>query len=123
MRMDRDPGGGGPAITGFTADGGFRIDGTAYLAALLTVERAAHWTPPALAELDADALAAILEPAPEFLLLGTGAALQRPPPALTRALDGRGIGIEAMDSRAAARAWGMLRGEGRRIAAALYPAG
>jgi uncharacterized protein len=28
-----------------------------------------------------------------------------------------------MDSRAAARAWGVLRGEGRRIAAALYPLG
>jgi uncharacterized protein len=26
-----------------------------------------------------------------------------------------------MDSRAAARAWGVIRAEGRRIAAALYP--
>jgi uncharacterized protein len=32
-----------------------------------------------------------------------------------------GIGMAALDSRAAARAWGVLRGEGRWIAAALMP--
>ena len=45
----------------------------------------------------------------------------RPPAALARALETRGIGMEPMDSRAAARAWGVLRGEGRVIGAALYP--
>ena len=44
-----------------------------------------------------------------------------PPRSLVDALEARGIGLEAMDSRAAARTWGMLRGEGRRIAAALMP--
>ena len=43
-----------------------------------------------------------------------------PPRALRRARSRRrGIGVEAMDSRAAARTWGLLRGEGRWIAAAL----
>ena len=37
------------------------------------------------------------------------------------ALEAEGIGVEAMDSRAAARAWGILRGEDRWIAAALLP--
>jgi uncharacterized protein len=32
-----------------------------------------------------------------------------------------GFGVEAMDSRAAARAWVVLRGEGREIVAALLP--
>ena len=62
-----------------------------------------------------------ISPAPEFLLLGTGAALVRPPLAFIAALEARGFGVEAMDSRAAARAWGVLRSEGRRIVGALYP--
>jgi uncharacterized protein len=40
---------------------------------------------------------------------------------LIRALEARSIGVEAMDSRAAARAWGVLRGEGRWIVGAFYP--
>ncbi|RZM01176.1 MAG: hypothetical protein EOP68_22295 [Sphingomonas sp.] len=63
----------------------------------------------------------LIAAAPEFVLIGTGAVLVRPPLALIRALEDRGVGVEAMDSRAAARAWGVLRGEGRIIAAALYP--
>ena len=55
------------------------------------------------------------------MLLGTGPALVRPPLSFTAAIEARGIGVEAMDSRAAARAWGVLRGEGRWIAGALYP--
>jgi uncharacterized protein len=43
------------------------------------------------------------------------------PRGLVRALVERGIGVEAMDSRAAPRTWGLLRGEGRWIAAAIMP--
>ena len=60
-----------------------------------------------------------IDPQPEFLLLGTGDTLVRPAPALIKALGARGIGVEAMDSRAAARAWGVLRAEDRWIGAAL----
>lgn len=122
MRIERDsgPAGGGPAIRGFAA-GGFRVDDTVHAAVLLTPERAVAWTPPPLATLDLAALDAVLVPGLEFLLLGTGPVLVQPPRALVAALDARDIGIEAMDSRAAARAWGVLRGEGRTIAAALYP--
>ena len=62
-----------------------------------------------------------METAPEFILIGTGAGLTRPPVALVRALEDAGIGVEAMDSRAAARAWGVLRAEERWIVAALLP--
>lgn len=120
MRMASEPPGAGPIVTGFGA-GGFRI-GEDYLpAVLLTVEAAAGWTPPVLADLDIAALQSLVDMRPEFILLGTGATLRRPAPALGRALDAAGIGLEVMDSRAAARAWGVLRGEGRMIAAALYP--
>ena len=62
-----------------------------------------------------------LDPRPEFLLLGTGGNLRQPPRALVRVLEARDIGVEAMDSRAAARAWGVLRAEERWIVAALLP--
>jgi uncharacterized protein len=121
-RWEQDERGPGPIVQGFTARG-FSIDGRLYEGALLTPERAEEWVPPPIAELGVDHLSAIiaLDHAPEFLILGTGRIMAFPPRALIRALDERGIGLEAMDSRAAARTWGMLRGEGRWIAAALMP--
>lgn len=123
MKMNRDRDAGGPIVRGFTASG-FRLDeATVLRAALLTVRAATEWTPPALADLSEEALEPILADRPEFILIGTGDTLARPPRALTAALEARGIGVEPMDSRAAARAWGILRGEGRQIGAALYPIG
>ena len=52
---------------------------------------------------------------------GTGPALAHPPRAFIRAMEAHGIGVEAMDSRAAARAWGVLRAEERWIVGALLP--
>lgn len=121
-RLDRDPAADGPLIQGFTAAGGFKVDGTVHAAGLLlTPERAEGWDAPPLGALGEKDVAGILTPSPEFLLLGTGPVLARPPVAFTAALDARGIGIEAMDSRAAARLWGVLRAEGRWVAAALLP--
>lgn len=120
--MEPAPGAAGPVVQGF-AGTGFRVDGATYPALLLTAGEALAWTPPPLDALtDAD-LAPLLAAEPEFVILGTGAALVRPPKPLREAFAARGLGLEAMDSRAAARAWGVLRAEGRRIAAALYPLG
>ena len=123
-RFDRDPSATGPLVQGF-AGGGFSVDGASYRGVLLTPTAAFEWAPPPLAELDPDDLAPALalDPPPEFLLLGTGASFAFAPPDLRRALEQRGIGIEAMDSRAAARTWGVLRAEQRWIAAALMPLG
>lgn len=121
MRMERDAGAGGPIVRGFVGTG-FRVDDErVFQALLMTVETASEWAPPALDRLDTAALQPLIDTAPEFILIGTGAQLTRPPAALVRALEDAGIGVEAMDSRAAARAWGVLRGEGRVIGAALYP--
>ena len=122
MKLNRDARPGGPIVTGFAA-GGFKVEDHVYRALLLTPERFVEWGPPPIEELEPQALDAVLsiDPAPEFLLLGTGPTLIRPAPSFIAALERRGIGIEATDSRAAARAWGVLRGEGRWIAAALYP--
>lgn len=121
-RFDRDPSAEGPVVQSIGANG-FTVDGGVYPGLLLTPERADLWSPPALAELGIDDLEAVasLLPTPEFLLLGTGPRLSRPPVSLVRALEARGIGVEPMDSRAAARTWGMLRAEERWIVAALLP--
>lgn len=119
--MDRGQPADGPLIRGFTASG-YRLDDvTVAPALLLTWTRALDWSPPPVGELTMASLEQVLDPLPEFVLVGTGARLVRPPLALVRALDARNIGLEAMDSRAAARAWGVLRAEGRKVVAALYP--
>jgi uncharacterized protein len=119
---DRDPDARGPVVRGFT-EGGFVVEGQVYRSLRLTPLAAAPWSPPpiaALAVADLEPLLA-LDPPAEFLLLGTGARLVHPPRQLREALAALGIGLEVMDSRAAARAWGLLRGEERWIAAALMP--
>ena len=120
--MDKTQQTDGPIISGFSA-GGFKVDDGVYAALLITPKRADGWSPPPIAALTAEDVAPLfaLDPPPEFLLLGPGALLVRPPLPFVRAIEARGIGIEAMDSRAAARAWAVLRGEGRWISAALYP--
>ena len=122
MKAERAAPAPGPLVQGF-AGRAFRVDGASYEGVLLTPEAAMAWVPPAPDSLAAADLAPLLalDPAPEFILLGTGPALTFPPRALVAELEGQGIGVETMDSRAAARAWGLLRGEGRWIAAALMP--
>lgn len=122
MQLEPAPGAAGPVVQGF-AGTGFRVDGAHYPALLLTPAEARAWSPPPLADLTETDLAPLLAGHPEFLILGTGATLVRPPRALRDAFAARAMGLEAMDSRAAARAWAVLRAEGRLIAAALYPLG
>ena len=121
-RFEANPPHAGPRVQGF-AGTSFLIDGAAYEGVLLTPERAAPWRAPALDRLAPADVAVLLalDPPPEFLILGTGPAQAFPPRAFVAALEAQGVGVEAMDSRAAARIWGLLRGEGRWIAAALLP--
>jgi uncharacterized protein len=121
-RFERDAPASGPIVRAI-GPRGFKVDDGIYTALLLTPVRADGWTPPALdalAEADLAPLLA-LDPLPEFVILGTGATMVFPPRALERALEARGVGVEAMDSRAAARTWGVLRAEDRWIAAAIMP--
>ena len=123
--LDRERPGAGPLIQGF-AGTGFKVDGQIYQEGLLLTPIEAHgWQAPAIEQLSAGDVESVIaiDPVPEFLLLGTGPAMHRPSPAFMAAIETRGIGVEAMDSRAAARAWGVLRGEDRWIVAALLPLG
>ena len=123
VSFDRENPASGPVIRGF-AGTAFRIEDRIVPGGLwLTPDSARDWDAPALDALSVDDVAALmaLEPPPEFLLLGTGPAMRRPTPAFTAAVEALGFGVEAMDSRAAARAWNVLRGEDRWIVAALMP--
>ncbi len=55
----------------------------------------------------------------EILLLGTGATLRFPLPALTRCLAAAGVGLEVMDTSAACRTYNILVAESRNVAAAV----
>ena len=57
----------------------------------------------------------------DVLFVGTGTTVAHVPPAFRAALEGQGIGVEAMGSPAACRTYNVLLGEGRRVAAALIP--
>jgi len=76
-----------------------------------------------LAFLDAtgDAPLALPADAPEVLLVGTGARLQFLPRTTTAPLLALGIGVEVMDTQAAARTYNILMAEGRRVVLALIP--
>ena len=124
MELGREDMASGPVITGF-AGRGFKVGERVFPRGLLIDPGGViDWAAPDSVDLlDVAMLGDLLDldPSAEFLLLGTGARLVHPPRAFVRALEGRGIGVEAMDSRAAARAWGVLRQEERQIAGVLFP--
>ncbi len=55
----------------------------------------------------------------QILLLGTGPTQQFPHPSLLRPLIDAGVGVEVMDTLAAARTYNILVAEGRSVAAVL----
>jgi uncharacterized protein len=123
VSFDRDVPASGPVIRGFSGTA-FRIEDRIVPGGLwLSPSDARDWKAPDLDALSADDLAPLLalDPPPEFLLLGTGPSMRRPSPAFVAAVEAYGFGVEAMDSKAAARAWNVLRGEDRWIVAALLP--
>jgi uncharacterized protein len=57
----------------------------------------------------------------DVLIVGTGAEIAHLPADFRAAFEGVGIGVEVMNSPAAARTYNVLLGEGRRIAVCLLP--
>ena len=78
-----------------------------------------NWQAQIFEQLAAEHFECLLPLQPEMVLLGTGATLRFPHPALTKALIAARIGVEVMDTGAACRTYNILTGEGRRVAAAL----
>lgn len=78
------------------------------------------WDGKPVGALTQDDFSTILETGPEVIVLGTGREHLIPPRELVFAMARRGIGLEVMHTRAAARTFNVLAGEGRPVAAVLY---
>ena len=77
------------------------------------------WAPRSVDDLSPRHLAELADLDPELVLLGVGPRLRFPPPEVLRTLQQRGIGVEVMDTPAACRTYNLLKGDGRRVVAAL----
>lgn len=120
MKLHLERFGGAHAFTGY-GPGYVMVDGRRYERSLIVLPDRiqAEWPPKSVHQLtDAD-LATLTALEVDILLLGTGAKLVLPSPALASILAARGVGLEVMDSYAAARTYNILLAEGRRVAAAL----
>lgn len=102
---------------------GIRIDDQHYLEIVaLTPQEILHsWKPKPLSKLIEADFDIVLERSPELVIVGTGARNEFPPRELMFAFARLGIGLEVMDTAAAARTFNVIAGEERRIAAVLYP--
>ena len=111
-----------PSIDAY-GDGGFRLDGERHDGSLLILgDEARRWAVNDLSELSLAAFEPVLAAGRaevEFVLLGTGARNALPPRDVRDGLRAAGIGLEFMDTPAAARLYNVLTFEGRRVAAAL----
>ena len=111
-----------PSIDSY-GGGGFRLSGAWHAGSLLIVaDEARSWAVGALSDLTLEALAPVLDAGRaevELLLLGVGATNALPPREVREGVRAAGIGLEFMDTPAAARLYNVLTSEGRRLAAAL----
>jgi uncharacterized protein len=79
-----------------------------------------EWPASPVGDLEESHFDIVLDAEPEIVLLGTGPTNIFPPRELTFAFARKGIGLEVMDTAAAARTFNVLANEGRRVAAVLY---
>lgn len=73
-----------------------------------------------MAQLTARDFETLFANSPEIVLLGTGQSHVFPPRELTFAFARRGVGLECMNTAAAARTFNVLASEGRQVAAVLF---
>jgi len=120
MQFEREPASETHAIVG-CADGEIRLLSGRYTESLIVTRETVFedWRPPPLEALAIEDFAPLLGHPPDVLLLGTGRAQRIPAPALYAAFAARGIGLEAMDNRAACRTFNLLLAEYRNVAVAL----
>ena len=103
------------------SDAGIHIGNETYrkTIALTNAEVMDSWQQRPVAELTADDLAPLLDAKPDVIVLGTGDTCVFAPRQITFALARKGVGLEVMDTAAAARTFNVLVSEGRRVLAAL----
>ena len=111
-----------PQVDAF-GGGGFRLSGEWRPGSVLILDDVAQeWDLTSQTDLSVQSLSAVLHAGPgncELLVLGMGATNSLPPRAVREAFLQAGIGLEFLDTPAAARLYNLLTSEGRRVAAAL----
>jgi len=98
------------------------INGTPYAQTIAITPEVVFddWQAKPVADLADSDFGTLLAQSPEIVLLGTGSNNVFPPRELMFAFARRGIGLECMDTAAAARTFNVLATEGRQVAAVLY---
>lgn len=103
-------------------NGGFRFGGMSHRGSILCLPSGIwDWPVAGIGDIDRAALDEVLALSGEinFLLLGTGPTLVRPPAHVRALFEAAQLWLEIMDTGAAARTYNVLLAEGRPIAAAL----
>lgn len=103
-------------------NGGFRFAGMSHRGSLLCLPSGLYeWNVAAVNELTPDHFTRIFVEAGRigFVLLGVGRTLVMPSPDVRKAFVEANIGLDVMDTGAAARTYNVLLAEGRPLAAAL----
>ena len=120
MKFHLEQSAGKNAFTGY-GEGYVSVNGERHEASLVVgAERViTDWPARSVDSLAADHLAAIVEMAPEIVLIGSGPKFTFPDPARLAPLYKAGIGVEVMDTPAACRTYNILMGDGRNVVAAL----
>ncbi|HXK53257.1 MAG TPA: Mth938-like domain-containing protein [Hyphomicrobiales bacterium] len=119
MRSGHFPG--RPPIDAY-GNGGFRFAEMSHRGSILIVPSGVYaWEPKSAEELQVVHFERVLAEAEgiEFLLLGTGAAFHPLDAGIRSFLHGGNIGVDVMDTGAAARTYNVVLAEQRRFAAAL----
>lgn len=88
--------------------------------ALTTESVIGTWTDKPVQGLEPEDFDALLATDPELILLGTGKRVEFAPRDIVFSLARKQVGLEVMDTAAAARTFNVLAGEGRRVSAVLY---
>lgn len=78
------------------------------------------WAEQPIESLHFEHFSRLLDAGATLILLGTGRQQVLPPRELVFAMARNSVGFEVMDTRAAARTFNVLAGEGRQVAAVLY---
>lgn len=121
MRFTLDDAGGANLVRGWD-DGALRINDEWIRGCVMVAAARVQALPiTSASEISPSDLALALAEDPEVLLIGTGARQVFLDSAVLRACGAAGVGVEMMDTLAAARTYNLLVGEGRRVVAVFLP--
>ena len=101
-------------------NGGFRFAGMSHRGSILVLPDGIHaWPPETAGDLSPEDFTAAFAASLDFLLLGTGREMLRPPKSVRDAFNRRNLALDVMATGAAVRTFNVLLAEKRTFAAAL----